>query len=292
MLTKSQKVSYLIDSVLHYGSPVVCPSCGGSRATLVDRKYMVTRLFECDQCKLYFRHPSDSAEVNKQFYQQEYMEGDGITTYMPSQAELEELKKMDFSTDSNKNAERLRTLFGCLFPDLNGVKILDYGASWGYVSYQFRAFGMNVESYEISVPRASFGNQSLGLRIHTSERDLRNGNDIFFSSHVIEHVPSPGRMLDLGKKLLHKDGYLVTICPNGSPEYRAKDPEGFHAAWGKVHPNYLNAAFFQNKFKNCPYFITTSPFDFGKIAAWDKRSQVVDSQLENEEILVIARPNV
>lgn len=292
MLTKSQKVSYLIDSVLHYGSPVVCPSCGSTHATQIDRKYMVTRLFECDQCKLYFRHPSDSAEVNKKFYQKEYMEGDGITTYMPSQAELEELKKMDFTTDSNKNAVRLQKLFACLFSDLKGVKILDYGASWGYVSYQFRVFGMDVESYEISVPRASFGNQSLGLRIHTNERDLRNGNDIFFSSHVIEHVPSPGRMLDLGKKLVNKDGYLITICPNGSPEYRQKDPEGFHAAWGKVHPNYLNAAFFQTKFKNSPYFITTSPFNFDKIANWDKRSQVVDSQLENEEILVIAKPNV
>ena len=95
MLTKSQKVSYLIDSVLHYGSPVVCPSCGSTHASEVDRKFVVTRLFECDKCKLYFRHPTDSAEVNKKFYQKEYMEGDGITTYMPSQAELEDLKKME-----------------------------------------------------------------------------------------------------------------------------------------------------------------------------------------------------
>lgn len=292
MLTRSQKISYLLDSVKNFGSTVVCPSCGSQNASQIDRKYVVTRLFECKECRLYFRHPSDSAETNRKFYQKAYMEGDGITTYMPSEGELEELKKMNFTTDSNRNAERLRQLFECLFSSLNGVKILDYGASWGYISYQFRAYGMDVESYEISAPRANFGNQSLGLRIHTAENNLRNGNDIFFSSHVIEHVPAVAKMLDLGKKLLKNNGYLVTICPNGSPAYREKDPAGFHACWGKVHPNYLNAAFFQHRYQNNPYFITTAPFDYGQITAWDKQSQVVDSRLDGEELVVLCRPGI
>ena len=292
MLTTNQKISYLLDSVKNYGQPVVCPSCGSKNAQLIDRKYVVTRLFECDTCKIYFRHPTDSSAVNKEFYQSEYTEGDGITTYMPSEEELAELKKKDFTTDSNRNATRLKEIFKCLFADLNSVKIIDYGASWGYLSYQFREYGMDVQSYEISVPRATFGNKSLGLNILSDENKLRNNNDLFFSSHVIEHVPSVSNMLSLASKILKKDGYIATICPNGSPEYRAKDPTGFHACWGKVHPNYLNAHFFQNNYRSNPIFITTSPFDLDKLKIWDGKSQYIDSNLAGGELLVIYRPNI
>jgi transcription elongation factor Elf1 len=291
MLTKSQKISYLLYCAMNYATRAVCPSCGSRKSVLIDRKYLVARLFECQNCKLYYRHPSDSIKENLDFYQDAYTEGDGITTYLPPEEELEALKRADFSTAANRNAGRLKKLFECFFEKLEGVKIIDYGSSWGYLSYQFHAYGMDVESFEISVPRASFGNQSLGLSIRTNETNLRSGNDVFFSSHVIEHVPSVSKMLALGERLLMKDGYLITICPNGSPQYRTRDPRGFHAAWGKVHPNYLNAAFFKKAYSGKPCFITTAPFDFEKIKAWGKHSQIVDNQLRGEELLVICKPN-
>ncbi|MFQ5446053.1 MAG: class I SAM-dependent methyltransferase [Saprospiraceae bacterium] len=291
MLTTSQKTSYLLHCVLHYADKVSCPSCGSNDAVLIDRKYLVARLFECQNCKLYFRHPSDSIKENLDFYQDAYTEADDITTYLPPKEELEQLKSVNFSTTRDRSAERLKQLFQCLFEKLEGVKIIDYGSSWGYLSYQFQSYGMDVESFEISVPRASFGNQSLGLNIRTHEASLRSGNDIFFSSHVIEHVPSVSKMLAVGERLLTEDGYLITICPNGSPQYRTREPRGFHAAWGKVHPSYLNVEFFKNNYSAKPYFITTAPFNFEKIKAWDKHSQNVDEQLTGVELLVICRPN-
>ncbi len=290
MLTNLQKIKYLFSSLKNVATPVVCPSCDGREARLIDRKYVATRLFECLDCNLYFRHPRESATRSRGFYQESYVEGDGITTSMPPQTELEELKELGFSI-GNRNAARFDRLFNCLFDGLDGVTILDFGASWGYLSYQFKSYGMDVESFEISEPRAEYGNRKLGLAIRTQEDRLRGENDIFFSSHVIEHVPSVSRMLDVGKRLLRADGYLITLCPNGNPEYRAANPEGFHRSWGKVHPNYLNGLFFQKHYQANPYFITTSPFEYEELKGWDGVSQFYGNVVDGEELLVVALPN-
>lgn len=288
MLALKQKFEYFIDSALRYNEPLTCPSCGHQHVELVDRKHLVTRLFECRNCFLYFRHPVESTKSNFSFYQKEYAEEDDITTNLPSDERLEELRSKSFATDSNRSAKRLLDLFGAILPSLDGVKIVDYGTSWGYISYQFKEAGMDVQSFELSGPRARFGNQKLGLNIQTSVDGLKGGNDIFFSSHVIEHVPSVSEMVDIGRGLLKKGGYFIAICPNGSPEFRQKSERDFHLAWGKVHPNYLNAKFFANTFKNNPHYIATSPFDLETIRNWDQRSQVVGN-LEGGEIFVIAK---
>ncbi|GHB62892.1 class I SAM-dependent methyltransferase [Persicitalea jodogahamensis] len=105
-------------------------------------------------------------------------------------------------------------LFSNIAP--NDISILDYGSSWGYQSFQFLKEGYNCSSYEISKQRAEFGNNKLRLNIQTDEQSLPEFNDIFFSSHVIEHVPSPSKMIKLGTKLLKENGYFIEISPNGS----------------------------------------------------------------------------
>ena len=83
----------------------------------------------------------------------------------------------------------------------------------------------DVTSYEISSPRAKYAKEKLDVNIlNKSELDaLRNDDkkfDFFFMSHVLEHVPNPSETLDLGLKLLKKNGYIVSFTPNGSMEYR------------------------------------------------------------------------
>jgi 2-polyprenyl-3-methyl-5-hydroxy-6-metoxy-1,4-benzoquinol methylase len=272
---------------MRYSESVECPFCGSREATLIDRKYFVTRLFDCDNCHLYFRHPVEKIKKNEAFYQEEYIEGDQITTALPSMAELNLLKKEGFR-HGNKNAERYKEIFNRLFPEATKLKIIDYGCSWGYISWQLLQFGYDVESYEISRPRASYGNQNLGLKIRIDEDELRDQNDIFFSSHVIEHHPAIDEMVDLAKQKLKKGGYFVAISPNGSKEYRERDPKGFHHAWGKVHPNYLNGDFYKTVFRNQPYYIGSSPFNYELIENLNGHAQIVDD-LSSEELMVIAR---
>ncbi len=292
MLTRKQKFAYFSDALLRSLTVKSCPACGAKNSSIIDRKHFVTTLNECHQCGIYYRHPVDSAATNKDFYQAEYTEGDGITTFMPPAEELAAIVNGGFSQFPSKDAKRLKPLFKSLFPRIENIKILDYGSSWGYTSHQLKSYGMDVQSYEISRPRAEYGNQALGLSILTDESKLRVDNDLFFSSHVIEHVPNAIAMLALAKSLTAESGYVVTLCPNGSPEFRAANPAGFHGLWGKVHPNFLNAKFFRNVAGSNPYFITSTVAGWGRLASWDKKSQVADQDLASDEILFVWRPHV
>ncbi len=288
----SQKIGYLLDCAVRYFSPIHCPSCQSKKHLLIDRKYLVSRLFECKDCGLYFRHPLESAAANRDFYQSDYQQNDGVTTFLPEEGgNLEELKDIISKNPENpKNALRIKQIFDLLYPENRNLSVVDYGASWGYISWQLKSYGFKVQSYEISRPRAQYGNSHLGLDIQTDEKKLRGDNDIFFSSHVIEHVPAVSKMLGLAAGLTRPDGFIVTLCPNGSPEFRQKDPVGFHHVWGKVHPNYLNASFFQKYFAGKPFFISTTPFDLKALASWDKKSKHV-GDLSGNELLAIACPH-
>lgn len=286
------KYQYFFDCVRRYVSPVMCPSCGAGNSKLIDRKYLVSRLFECSKCGLYYRHPLETPQTNRDFYQSQYQQADSVTTFMPDDGEdLERLKNnIAANPDNPKNAQRLRRIFEGLYPEKSSLSIVDYGASWGYISWQLKSFGMQVQSYEISVPRARYGNIHLDLNILTDENQLKGGNDIFFSSHVIEHVPSVANMLKLAASLTNKDGFIVTLCPNGSPEYRETDPSGFHKCWGQVHPNYLNAQFFRQYYTHNPLFLTSTPLDLVALANWDQKSHF-SGDLSGGELLAIARPH-
>jgi 2-polyprenyl-3-methyl-5-hydroxy-6-metoxy-1,4-benzoquinol methylase len=290
MLSVIQKFKYLADSALRYREKVTCTYCGSHDCTVIDRKYMVTRLFECSNCHLYFRHPADRASQSHDFYQQEYQEMDNITTSMPSAEELERLKQDNF-INGNKNARRYIDLFLALTGNKTGARVIDYGCSWGYISWQLKQAGFDIQSYEISKPRAAYGNQHLGLNIKTDEQELQGNCDIFFSSHVIEHHPSIPDMLQLARKLLKPDGYFVAFCPNGSPQHRQRDPKGFSLAWGKAHPSYLNARFFETVFSDHDYYIGGSPVNLPLANEMKQGRQVLDPQLSSEEIIVVSRIN-
>ena len=287
MLSTSQKLKYLVDSAFRFGEKVSCTYCGGTDCKQIDRKYFFTRLFECNQCHMYFRHPVEKVEQNKKFYQDDYVENDKITAILPGKEEVEALKQGGFS-EGNKNAERYNRILQSIAPGNSSLRVIDYGCSWGYIMWQLQQYGHNMQGFEISVPRAMHGRNNLGVDIKTTEAELRDNNDVFFSSHVIEHHPHIAGMVALARKLLKNNGYFIAISPNGSTAFRNSDPEGFHKAWGKVHPNYLNVDFYKSIFKDTPYYIGSTPFDFEKIGPLSDKQQIADN-LAGEELLVIAK---
>jgi 2-polyprenyl-3-methyl-5-hydroxy-6-metoxy-1,4-benzoquinol methylase len=287
MLSNLQKLTYFFEAITRYHEPVKCTYCGSAHCRLIDRKYIVTRLFECNNCHIYFRHPVEKLQQNKSFYQNQYQEQDNMTALLPTSSELEEIKKTGF-VKGNKNAGRYNSIFKKIMPEQERISVIDYGCSWGYISWQLKQFGYDVQSFEISQPRANYGNEQLDLAIVTDEGALKPGSDIFFSSHVIEHHPAIAKMIDLSKKLVKPGGYFVAISPNGSAEFRKKNPIGFSKAWGKVHPHYLNVEFYKTIFKEKPYYIGSSPFNFSVIKQWKSQEQIID-ELSGDELIVITR---
>ena len=138
----------------------------------------------------------------------------------------------------------------------------------GYGSYQLKKI-FNVKSYEISVPRAKYARDKLGVNIiNESELDsLKNNNrrfDFFFMSHVLEHVPNPSETLDLGLKLVRKGGYIVSFTPNGSMEHKKKN-SNWSKLWGMVHPNFIDEKFYEKFFNNNIYYIGSSKYNLKNI---------------------------
>jgi 2-polyprenyl-3-methyl-5-hydroxy-6-metoxy-1,4-benzoquinol methylase len=283
------KLNYLIRSATRQFKKAICPYCERNDYKTVKRKYLVTRLVECQNCNLLFRLPNDPVQFNDQFYQEEYFEGDGITTYMPKPEELKEMQVNNFSNTS-KGIDNILPVIKSLISPVENIKLLDYGSSWGYISYSLKQNGINVQSYEISKPRAKYGNDHLGLDIKTSINELRSVNNIFFSSHVIEHVPSIKDMINNAIKLTRAEGpaYFIALSPNGSFERMESDPEDYHSNWGLVHPNYLSDKFYRKIFADYPYYLSSTPHDMDTIANWDKKEQYV-GQMKGSELLIIVQ---
>lgn len=255
---------------------------------MIDRKYVVTTLRKCRECNFQYRYPLDKPSFNETFYQDDYVQ-EGLTTDLPSAEELQKLVDSNFKNTAKDFSAHI-SLIKKMIGDKQNAKIIDYGANWGYTSLQFKKVGFDVQSFEISRPRANYGKKNLGIDIKTDERDLKPGNDVFFSSHVIEHHPKVGDMINLAKGLLKEDGIFIAYCPNGSKELREVNSWLFSQFWGLIHPNFLSADFYQFAFKNNPYLITSSPYNDELFDNWDKKSQV-KSNLSGEELLVISFPN-
>lgn len=286
-----QKLNYLIRSIANFNQTKQCPNCGGYALTEVDAKYLVTRLYKCEKCKLNFRFPVDSKEFQEAFYQEEYKAdyseiSRGITD-LPTDSQLAEMMGNNF--DGKRDyAPFVRALCKSAAP-----RVLDYGSSWGYSVFQLKAAGCDAEGYDVSVGRAKFADK-IGVKVHTRLTDIRNENEVIMSSHAIEHLPVVSDFIQFASSKLQREGIFMAFCPNGSPEFRAREPHTFHVNWGLLHPNYLTVEYAAHTFKNNPYIILTDDwrYDLTPLEKWDGRSQFIGTKRDGQELLIIAKPNV
>ena len=244
-----------------------CPVCGSSKTTAVDRKFFHT-LEQCSGCGILFRFPRDSTAELNEFYQHEYSQP-GLTTELPSLQELRALIAAGFK-ESLKDFSKIILLFNAIGLE-PGDRVLDYGANWGYGTWQFIKAGFDATGYEVSKARANFG-ENLGIHIITDVTRIVGPFDVVYSGHVLEHVGDPAIILSQHLEWTRPDGYVLVHTPNGSRARREAQPQGFRRSWGRVHPVLLTDDFVISQFKEHPFFLssTDDPNDLGK---WDRRSQ-------------------
>lgn len=251
------KARYLLSSLgkVLGGRHRTCPSCGGMPGSPLDRKAWVTTLVRCQGCRLLFRSPTSDAAENGDFYQQDYLEG--FTTEMPAPEQLGQWLENGFvgtEKDYSHYIAALRTLG--VQP---GARLFDYGCSWGYGSHQLARAGFTVDALEISRPRAVFAAERLGVSMPSLQEVKAGSYDVFFSAHVIEHVPSVSAMIDLGLRLLRPGGMFVAFTPNGSLSFRRANPGAWHLMWGQVHPQLLDEKYLLARFSHSPLLIHSAP---------------------------------
>ena len=137
----------------------VCPGCGMASARSVKRKYFVTALYECENCHLRFRVPKDTEARAEGLYRKEQYR-QSFTTTMPSTEELDRLLRTKFAGTEKDFGDCIQVLREIGIRE--GARILDFGCSWGYGSWQMSQAGYLVKSYEIGRDRRNMPLSTLG----------------------------------------------------------------------------------------------------------------------------------
>ena len=198
---------------------------------------LLTALARCDFCKLLYRIPTDPPAFGQRFYQDAYSQG--FTTDCPSPETLKELVARAFAGTPKDFTEKVEILDSLGVP--KGCMILDFGASWGYGSWQLQEAGYHVVGFEVSKARARYAREMLRQEVVDDPELLKGPFDVFFSSHVLEHLPSPRDAFGLASRLVRPNGLLVAFTPNGSLQ-RLREKATHHQVWGMAHPLCLAAA--------------------------------------------------
>jgi hypothetical protein len=271
MLHFSQRVAYMLSGLAgRIAQHPSCPACGDSGGSTRDRKWFHT-LIECQRCLLLYRFPMESPQAMSDFYDVGYSESAAIE--LPDDKRLSKLLETGFK-GSKADFTYILSILSALKVPVNG-RILDFGANWGYASWQFARAGFDVTSFEISKPRAAFG-KKLGLTIHTDINEVGQGFDAVYSGQVLEHTPNPREVLLKQLSLVKPGGLVAAHTPNGSKGFRSKNYAAFHRIWGQAHPVLLSDDFVLSVAGSLPYIVTSDDRP-EKLANWDGVSHVKQS---------------
>ncbi len=269
MMSFSQRITYMLSGLAGRANQwPSCPACGDPGGRTRDRKWFHS-LIECQECRLLYRFPVESPQSTSDFYNVGYREP-GLTTELPDEKELGTLLETGFKS-SEKDFSYHSSILKALNVPENGT-ILDFGASWGYASWQFARAGFDVKSFEIAKPRAAYGTK-LGLTINTDIDEVGQAFDVVYSCHVLEHIPNPRDALFKQLSLVKPGGLVAAHTPNGSKDFQLNDYRRFHRMWGRVHPVLLSDCFVQHVAGSLAY-ICTSDDRPENLETWDRISQV------------------
>jgi len=290
--TTTRRTRFLVRTLRQLAGPTdpSCPYCGALSSHTEGRKFLVLRMQKCLKCGLLFRFPTDSEEFNKRFYQTSYRQK-GLTTDLPSDDELKRLIATNFA-DTVKD---FNPKINVLKSKLPTGRVLDYGCSWGYTIYQLRLAGYESYGFELSEPRAQFGQERMGLKIWHQFKDLENLADGYFdailTSHVLEHLPSLRGVFERFHRLLKPGGILGIWVPNGGGEKAQR--LGVH--WGPMisekhtlvlTPDFLSRALPEQGFTLLAVTDSDHP------PRWEQSESNIQAAPPGDELLVLASRNI
>ena len=163
------KLAYLCRSFANSYRPARfrCPDCGASGGSVVDRKFLVTKLIRCPGCSPLSRRPTDPPGFADRPYRAAYRQS-GVTD-LPSPNELAEMLQTGFRDTPFCLESKIRVLqrLGAA----PRARVFDFGCSWGYGTWQLQRAGFDAFGYEVNPVMSVFARNELGLQTIPLVRD-------------------------------------------------------------------------------------------------------------------------
>jgi len=173
-----------------------CDICGGTRLSTVDASANVV---QCQACGHRFVNPRPSQqEISAAYSDPHFYDG--------------------WIEDETGRQEMWRKRLALVRKRTRGTRLLDVGAGIGAFIALAQAQGWTVSGTEVSTSARNLARQRLGLELlYGQAEDLRlpaRAFDVVTLWHVLEHVPSPSRLLRACEQALVPGGFLVVAVPN------------------------------------------------------------------------------
>jgi SAM-dependent methyltransferase len=250
------RLSFATRMLLSSFSDKKCPNCDSAHTEMISRKRLILHLRRCKECGIMFRWPKEDPAFSEKFYQKSYAEA-SYTTDLPDPVTLQRFLQNNFVGSPKDFAEPI----GVMKEMLPQGRVLDFGSSWGYGTYQLRQAGYDAFGFEISQPRAKHGRSELGVDIIDSLEELYNlppqSVDGIFASHVLEHLSSLKETFALFGRIVKPGGVVLVMVPNAG----GKKARELGVAWptliNEKHTLALDGKFFRKNLTNFGFKVLT-----------------------------------
>lgn len=156
-------------------------------------------LLECIKCKFIFQKYIPDKEFSNEIY-------DKIIS--PERS----LKKKIDSKDSNLKYENEIRLIKNIFKDKK-IKILEFGAGWGFWAFKAIKSGLDVDVFELSNTRIQFMKEK-GINVIGDLNKNINQYDFIYSDQTIEHISNPHQIFIEILPNLKKGGFILINFPS------------------------------------------------------------------------------
>jgi len=144
---------------------------------------------------------------------------------MPDAAELDELYRRHYGEDRIARGETDMETPGFVLDRYASFlarrflpaspRLVEIGASTGYLANRLRELGFEVEGVELSARARARAHAQYGLSFHDSVAALpRDSFDLLVAIEVIEHFPDPWRALSEWRSMLAPGGWVFITTPN------------------------------------------------------------------------------
>jgi|TARA_B100000780_G_scaffold276327_1_gene244685 ubiquinone/menaquinone biosynthesis C-methylase UbiE len=156
------------------------------------------QLAECNECKLIFQKYIPDEEFSNELYDK----------IISSEASLK--KKLE-SKILNLRYDKEIKLIKKIFKNKK-IKILEFGAGWGFWASRALESGLDVDAFELSNTRIHFMKEK-GINVIKDLKINENQYDFIYSDQTIEHIPDPHQIFKGFLPNLKKGGFVLLNYP-------------------------------------------------------------------------------